>query len=166
MPSPERGRPAGWTPLRKMPEVGSVLLLVPAAVLILIVLASIAVDSAVVFLGQRELANAAAAAARDATTAVSDPRFYGSGAVVLDPGRADRVARAAIAARDMRGVTLSEPVSVTVEGRQVCVSLTGRVERIVARSFPGVPGTVTVHARSTATAAGDPGTAVARRTIC
>jgi hypothetical protein len=143
-----------------------VLLLVPAAVLVLVVLASIAIDSAAAFLGQRELANAATAAARDAATAISDSRFYGGGVVAVDPLQADRVARASIAARDMRGVTLSEPVSVTVAGRQVCVSLTGRVERIVARSLPGVPARVTVRARSTATAAGDPGTVVPRRTIC
>jgi len=147
-------------------DPGSVLLLMPAAVLVLVVLASIAVDSAVVFLGQRELANAAAAAARDAASAVSSPRFYGAGVIAIDPAEADRVAQSAIAARDMHGVALSEPVAVTVAGRQVCVTLTGRVDRVVARSIPGIAGRVTVRARSTATAAGGVDATVPARTIC
>ena len=142
------------------------LLLIPAAVLVLVMLASIAVDSAVVFLGQRELADAAAAAARDAATAVSASRFYAGGVVAVDPDQADSVARAAIAAHDIRGVVLSEPVTVSVAGRQVCVSLTGRVDRVVARSIPGIPRRVSVRARSTATAAGDPGTPVPKRAFC
>jgi len=153
-------------PARRDSETASVLLLMPAAVLVLVVLASIALDSAVVFLGQRELANAAAAAARDGASAVSSSRFYGGGVIAVDAAEAERRARAAIAARDVHGVTLSGPVAVTVAGRQVCVTVTGRVDRIVARSIPGVPGRVTVRARSTATAAGGLDSAVPRRAIC
>jgi D-alanyl-D-alanine carboxypeptidase len=47
-------------------------MLMPAAVLIVIVLGSIAVDFAIVFLGEREAASLAAAAANDAATAVAE----------------------------------------------------------------------------------------------
>src|SRR3712207_1178709 len=44
-------------------ETGSALILMPAAVLVLVILAAIAVDAAIMFLGERELAAATAAAA-------------------------------------------------------------------------------------------------------
>ena len=56
---------------------GSVLLLFPAAVLIVLVLSAITVDSSIAFLAQRELANATAAAANDAASrAVDGQAFY------------------------------------------------------------------------------------------
>ena len=142
------------------------MILVPALVLVLVVLAAIAVDSAVVFLGQRQLGDAAAAAANDAASALSDPSFYRAGSVDLDPIVARRVADASVAAQDHSGFTINGPVDVQVEGRQVCVSLTGRVEAIFGRAIPGVSHVATVRARATATAAGDRGTAVQHRSLC
>lgn len=56
---------------------GSVLLLVPAGVLVLIILGAISVDFAIAFSRQRELSSLAAAVANDAATAaLSDERFY------------------------------------------------------------------------------------------
>jgi hypothetical protein len=142
------------------------LILVPTLVLVLVVLAAIAVDSAVVFLGQHQLDDAAAAAAHDAASALSDPGFYRSGSVDLDPTVARRMADASVAAQDRSGVTIDGPVDVQVEGRQVCVSLTGHVEAIFGRAIPGVPHATTVRARATATAAGDRGTTVEHRSLC
>ncbi len=142
------------------------LMLVPALVLVLVVLAAIAVDSAAVFLGQRQLGDAAAAAANDAASALSDQSFYRAGTVDLDPTVARRVADASLAAQDHSGVTIDGPAEVQVAGRQVCVSLTGHVEAIFGRAVPGVPHTTTVHARATATAAGDQGTSVQHRSLC
>ena len=155
----ERRRPRGS-------EHGSVLMLVPALVLVLVVLAAIAVDSAVIFLGQRQLGDAAAAAANDAASALSDPSFYRAGSVALDPSVARRVAQASVATQDHSGVTIDGPADVQVEGRQVCVSLTGHVEAIFGRAIPGVPHATTVRARATATAAGDRGTTVQHRSLC
>ena len=53
-------------PNRTSVERGSSLLLFPAGVLIVMVLAAMAVDTSIAFMGQRELANATAAAANDA----------------------------------------------------------------------------------------------------
>ena len=72
---------------------GSVLLLFPVGVLAVLVLAAVAVDSSIAFLGERELAGAVAAAANDAATeAISDQAFYGRGRVELDDGAVERVA--------------------------------------------------------------------------
>jgi hypothetical protein len=79
-------------------ERGSVLALMPAAVLVFIVLGSIGVDAALVFLGEREVANLAAAIANDAATEGIDvERYYGTGELVVDPARVQQVADAAIA---------------------------------------------------------------------
>ena len=74
---------------------GSVLMLMPAAVLVLVVLGAVAVDFSIAFLGERELANAASAAANDAAAAaIDEPLFRETGRVVLDCGRANEVAQA------------------------------------------------------------------------
>ena len=76
-----------------MTERGSVLLLFPAGVLIVVVLAAMAVDTSIAFLGERELAAAVAAAANDAATeAISDEAFYGGGRLELDGAEVERVA--------------------------------------------------------------------------
>lgn len=117
-------------------ERGSALILVPAGVLVLLVLGAIAVDSAMAFLGQRELSNAAAAAANDAAAAaLSDAAFYGDGSLVVDRRRAREVAWAAVAARAPRGVEVLG-VDVAVSGPAVCVTVRGRVPYVVARSLP------------------------------
>lgn len=147
-------------------ETGSVLLLVPAAVLVLVILGAVAVDAAVVFLGQRQLSDAAAAAATDAASAVSDSAFYGSGTIALDPATAKKVAASSVRAQGLEGVSLSGPVTVQVVGRQVCVSLVGQVSRPFGAAIPGIPARATVRARATATAAGLRGAAVPQRQIC
>lgn len=153
-------------------ERGSVLMLMPAAVLILVILGAIAVDSAVVFLAERELVNATAAAANDAAAAaVSDSAFYGSGEVVIDPAVAEQVAAEALRLRLPEGgpagaIALTGDPEVLVAGRQVCVTARATVRHIFARAIPGVAREAHVSARSTATAAGDGGAAVPVRTIC
>lgn len=142
---------------------GSVLLLVPAGVLVLVVLGAIALDFAVAFLGQRELSGAAAAAANDvAAVAVSDAAFYSgaSGPVALDAARAERVATEAIRHRRSSGVEVSG-VSVEVDGPHACVRVVGRVPYLFAPVVPGVADSAEVRGRAVATAVvGGRGTAV------
>jgi Flp pilus assembly protein TadG len=135
-------------------ERGSVLMLMPAAILVLIVLGAIAVDSAVTFLAQRELMNAAAAAANDAaTSALVDRSFYeGGGALVLDRARAEQVAATSIAASQPQGLALQGAPVVNVDGASVCVELTARVHHLFAHAIPGVAHDTTVSARASATA--------------
>lgn len=148
--SEQRPRPA--SPVRH--EHGSVLLLVPAGVLVLFVLAAIAVDFALAFLGQRELSAAAAAAANDAAgAAVSDAAYYGNatGDVVIDQGRAQRVVADAIARRRPTGVSVSHVV-VRTDGPHVCVGVRGRVPYLFSPIVPGLPRGVEVRGEASATA--------------
>jgi Flp pilus assembly protein TadG len=131
-------------------------MLVPAAVLVLVVLGAIAVDSAIAFLGQREASNAAAAAANDAATAaLSDAQFYRDGTLAVDPGRAQAVARHAVAARASRGL-LVDQVDVLTTGGRVCVTVRARVPYVFARSVPLAADQARVTGRAGALAvAGD-----------
>ena len=144
-------------------ETGSALMLVPTAVLILLALAALVLDSGATFLGQHELQATAETAATDAVSALDSSTFYGSGRIAIDPTTARAVVDATVAAQGLRGVHLAGPPVVIVSGRQVCVALTGTVRRTFGGPFGGV---AVVHARSTATAAGDAGTSVPHRSIC
>ena len=151
---------------------GSVLMLVPAAVLVLVILGAIAVDFSVAFLGQRELTSAAAAAANDASTAIAETRFYrggdagAPGEVVIDQSRAARVVDQALVSRAPRGVSV-EGVRVDPSGGQVCVVLRGRVDYVFARAIPGMTDGAVVHGRATATAVTGPaGSPVDPRPAC
>ena len=158
--------PGGHRHLRVHDEAGSALMLVPAAVLVLLVLVAIVLNSATVYLGQRELSRMAATAATDATAAVDQRAFYLTGAVSIEPSLAEAIAGRSLVGQSSEAVVLDGPPMVIVKGRQVCVELSGTVRPVFGRSLPGAGAGTTIHARSTATAGGDAGTAVPRRSIC
>jgi Flp pilus assembly protein TadG len=136
---------------RRREQRGSVLMLVPAAVLVLVILGAIAVDSAVAFLGQRELDNYTASAATTAASAGLDPSaFYTNARVVIDPQRADDIAKA-LQSQVGSGVH-DLHVAVTVEGGRVTVAATGVVDDVFARALPGQHHSWHLRAASTATA--------------
>lgn len=150
---------------RPVGQDGSVLMLVPAGVLVLILLAALAVDSSVAFMAQRELTSAAAAAANDAAgAAVSDDAFYLGGGtpgqIVLDQGVAEDVASEALERQSPRGIS-DVRQRVAVRADHVCVVVTGRVDYIFAKAIPGRDRGRRVTGRAVATAAqGDAGTAL------
>jgi Flp pilus assembly protein TadG len=136
---------------------GSVLMLVPAAVLVLLILGAICVDSAVVFFAERDLANRTAAVASDAANAtVSDAAFYGSddGALVLDDAKARAYARLAFAPDRVPAGYESWSGEAETDGRTVTVVATARVRYVFTKAIPGAPDTATVEARTVATAHG------------
>lgn len=142
--------------MRLSGEAGSVLMLVPAGILVLLVLAAIAVDSSVAFLAQRDLANRVAAVAGDiANVAADDEALYADvPEVVLRPEVAGAVTALAFdPSQPPRGYERWSARAV-VEGREVTVAAEAEVRRIFAPAIPGVDPTVTVRARSTAVAAG------------
>ena len=136
------------------PQRGSVLMLFPVGLLIVFVLAAVAVDSAITFLGQRELANAVVAAANDAATeAVSNAGFYRRGDVELESAEAARVAEARVrssvdAARHLGlsvRATVVRPAGVACAW-QVRVEASSTVHYLFAGVMPGAARQATVKA--------------------
>ena len=138
-----------------MGERGSVLMLMPAGVLVLFLLGAIAVDFSVAFMAERELVNAAAAAANDAAVgAIDDARFYEADEIALDEGRARTVVDAAVEAQGAEWLAPIEVVRVEVASGSptVTVELRARARYLFAKAIPGGPDGVTVQAAATATA--------------
>lgn len=117
----------------------------PAAVLIFLVLGALAVDSAAVFLAQRQLANAAVAAANDAVAAVDVDVYYGEGSFRLEPVRVQRVAQESVERSGLDHLDGVVAVA-TVEGNMVEVTITAQVEHIFSGAVPGGRATADVAA--------------------
>jgi Flp pilus assembly protein TadG len=139
-------------------ERGSTLLLFPAALLIMVALAAITVDSAIAFLAQRQLANATAAAANDAATgALSDRAFYEDDRIELTPSAVealavDRVYALVDPARHHALTVTAEAVAPVSAGCSwtVRVVASSRVDELFGQAVPGSRGQVDVRAESTA----------------
>ncbi len=121
----------------------------PAAVLIFLILGALAVDAAVVFLAQRQLANAAVAAANDAAAAVDVEQFYGDGSLRLLPARARQVANDSVGRLDLQHLDgLRSDIS--VGDGVVEVTLTASVDHIFSGAVPGGPASADVAATAVA----------------
>lgn len=136
-------------------ERGSVLMLVPAGILVLLLLAAIAVDAAIVLGAERELAHRTAAVAGDlANLAVDDERLYGSGRVELRDDIADAQTQLAFPPDRPPAGFLSWDATARAEGRRVTVTATAEVRYLFAPAIPGVRRTARIEAASTAEAVG------------
>lgn len=125
---------------------GSALLLFPAAVLVVLVLVAIALEHASIGFQQRDLFHVADAAANDAATEALDlDELRATGALVIDPDRAEETARRSLAAQ---GLPRDTTVTVRVDASGVHVAL----EREVAFAFTALPGRRSVVVRADATA--------------
>ena len=120
-----------------MKERGSVLMLVPAGFLVLMLLAAIAVDSAVAYQARNQLHDALAAAANDAVAGAIDSRsFYSRGSVVLDTATVASVVCRSVEAQalgPLRGLRLG----VSVSGDAVRVTGQATVTAVFGRFVPG-----------------------------
>lgn len=133
-------------------ERGSVLVLMPAAVLIFIVLGALCVDFSGVWAAQRRLTIAAEAAANDVVTQALDlDALYGDGAVELVPDRAVEVARRSLAAAGLGRLDPSI-LAVDVDGDTVVVTVTGVAHHLFAGALPGGFDRTTLRVTATATA--------------
>ena len=125
-------------------------MLMPAGVLIVLVLASIAVDMDLVQLRQRQAYDLAAAAANDAATAGADHAALRNGEYRIDPGAAESVVATAVGASALAGSLAAPPdVVVTDDGVVVTVALTA--DYVFAGVMPGAPDGTTVTATASAT---------------
>jgi Flp pilus assembly protein TadG len=131
---------------------GSVLLLMPVAVLVVLVLAAITVDLGAVHLARKELVDAAAAAANDATTyGLSEAALRTDGSLVLDRQRAQIAIHQSLAARRVLDHLSGAPEVAIDDDARVTVHLTREVDYVFARALPG-NRSATVTARATAVA--------------
>ena len=133
-------------------ENGTVLLLMPVAVLIMFVLGAITVDLTAVRAGQQDLLAAATDAANDAATAGLDEAALRSGrGYQLDPTRAWLVAVDVLATKGLLDNLATGPdVTINFDG-SVTVALTRRIPHLFARALPGAPDDELVRATATAT---------------
>lgn len=123
-------------------------MLMPAAVLIVLLLGAISVDSAIVHLRQRQALDVAFDAANDAAGAGLDLTLARErGELAYDPHRVEEVARETVEAAGVDGLRL---VSAVVDGDAVVVTVSVSVEHLFVQVF-GNPArdTVTVDARAT-----------------
>src|SRR5438552_16034305 len=94
MPRARRQQRFGCWRRAERGQRGSVLILVPAGVLVLMILGAICVDFSIAYLAQRQLQDAASAAVNDAAGAGLDEARLrvGDGMTTLNPGLARQVA--------------------------------------------------------------------------
>lgn len=134
------------------PDRGSVLLLMPAAVLVLVVLAAICVDFSIAFLGEREVANAAGAAANDVAAHVDADHYRRTGEVRIRCDEADAIAEASFAARTPSWLRAGGVRVTECAGDRVTVEADAEVGYVFSRAIPGAADRAQVHARSSAVA--------------
>ncbi|HVX19397.1 MAG TPA: hypothetical protein VHA73_15330 [Acidimicrobiales bacterium] len=133
-------------------DAGTVLLLMPAAVLIVIILGAIAVDAAVAFTAQRNLVAAAGDASNDASEVGLDRgALLGQGEVRLDR-RSVAATILRVLHRDGIDDATVEDVAITTDGRSASVRLRRTVRLVFAPIVPGVSHTATVRATVRVTA--------------
>lgn len=136
---------------RRRRDRGTVLMLMPAAVLVLVVLGAIAVDSAVVFMAQRNLVAAAGDASNDAgALAFRRSSLYQGGAVQLDRSAVGRTVAAVLSREGVDGAKI-ESVRISADGHQATVVVSRRVDLIFAPVVPGVSHSRMVRATVTVT---------------
>jgi Flp pilus assembly protein TadG len=146
--------------VRERDSRGSVLALVPAAVLVLFLLGALAVDSASAYLAQRQLSDAVAGAANDAATAgLSDAAFYQQGQLAVDAATAALVVCQSVDASLDARLHLTA-VQIAVDGRWVHVRAAAVVRRIILTGEPLVSPWSTVRAAAAAVAVRSPADAI------
>lgn len=147
-------------------ERGSVLMLFPAAILIVFVLGAIAVDASIAFLAKRELNDASAALANDlAIEAISNAGFYtspdGRPRVVLDAdfvrARSDSGELAQRARRQLDSHYRDVTAAADVRNGCVVVTVRARGDYLFSGVVPGAHRTFELAASSGATPRRDAG---------
>jgi hypothetical protein len=127
-----------------------VLILVPASFVIVLLLGAIAVDAAMVHLGQRRAYDVAAHAANDAAGAGIDRDVARrSGAFVYDPRRVHEIAAGTVRAADIDGLRFLYARPGRDGGVAVAVEI--RVRRLLGQAF-GAPHSHTLRVTARASA--------------
>lgn len=131
----------------------SVLMLMPAGVLIVLLLGAVAFDLSLLFLRQRQASSAAADVANDlATAALDEDAFRSSGDFQLDPERAAALGGSLVETSDIAAQVVDVEISLP-DLETVQVTLVVEVEYVFAKAIPGAADGTTVTATATAQAA-------------
>lgn len=132
---------------------GSVLMLMPAGLLVVLLLGAVSFDLSLLFLRQRQASSTAADIANDlASAAIDEARFRATGAFVLRQERAESLGLALAASSDLGDAIRRVDVEV-VGDDAVRVTIVADVEYVFAKAIPGASGGTTVEATATAVAA-------------
>lgn len=126
-------------------------MLVPAGLLIVLIMASIAVDMSLVQLRQRQAHDLAAGAANDAATAAADHVEVRSGGYAVDLDAATAVVEDIVAASQLAPDVVGSP-RVQIDDGVVEVEISLYADYIFAGVVPGAPDGMTVTAHASATA--------------
>ena len=138
---------------RSARDRGTVLMLMPAAVLVLLMLGGIAFDYAHLFLAKRELSSVVEAAANDAVTHGVDQAAVRRGdGFVLDPARVVASVAASVADHSPELHFVGDPLVEIVSATEVRVTITASIDYVFTRAVPGAPGSATVKVVATADA--------------
>lgn len=109
-------------------ELGSALMLMPAAVLVVLMMLGIAVDESRVFLARRELVDLAATAANDAATrGLDEAHFRAEGTFVLSEAAVERSVAATLATASLSVPVERSEVTLDAAGPSVTVTLSADV---------------------------------------
>lgn len=129
---------------------GSVLMLMPAGVLVVLLLGAIAFDLSLVFLRQRQASAVAVDVANDlAGLALDEDAFRSDGVIRLDPDLAEDMGREVVASSDLADAVVDLEVDL-VSDTAVEVRLVVEVDYVFAKAIPGAAEGTTVTAAATA----------------
>lgn len=128
-------------------------MLMPAAVLVLIMLAGIAFDYSHLYLAKRDLASLADAAANNAVTYGVDQASIRRGdGYALDPELVEQSVVASIAVHSHDLHLIGDPVVELLTPTRVRVTLLARIDYVFTKAVPGARDSETVRVTSTADA--------------
>ena len=123
---------------------GSALMLVPAAVVITVILASFTLNSALTFLAEQELERTASAAANDAVSAIGQGTFYEAGGYVVDSEFGNAMTLRAVAPRTTDSVRDVVVELALLDEVTVAVTATGHPRIASWRILPWVHHAISV----------------------
>jgi len=133
-------------PATRRGDRGSVLLLFPAAVMVMLVLAAIVLDVGLARVRFQELRAVAASAANDVAGAVDVDSLRSTGVVSFDPAAARARVDEAVAAGPLPAASV-DAVAIARNGWghwEVTVTLSLEVDLIIAPALPGAAGSIDV----------------------
>ena len=139
--------------VRRCRDRGTVLMLMPAAVLVLLMLGGIAFDYAHLFLAKRELSSVAEAAANDAVTHGVDQASVRRGdGFALDAALVVDSVAASVADHSPDLHFIGDPQVEMLSPTEVRVTITASIDYVFTRAVPGVAKAATVTVTATADA--------------